>query len=75
MEDSRYIGVLGISNFHGIGIKQIEHGIVDYAVYELTDGDSVLSKGKVKINYSNSGEAYLTIKGKRYYLKNFMQNV
>ena len=71
--NKKYSAILNTSNFTGIGIVDIVHGIDDYARYEMFNGERVLCKGKVKIYYQTNGSPYIRIHNTRYNLGEFMR--
>ncbi len=73
MKRSNYIAVLNTSAFTGIGLVNIEYSMDQYAVYEIFNGNSAISKGKVKVRYDNTGNPYIRIKGQSYYMGQFMR--
>ena len=46
-------------------IHGIEYGIDDYIIYKYTDGETVYSYHKSKIQYTASGKAYFVWRNRR----------
>lgn len=67
------IGVLPLTNFGGVAIMKIEHGIEDYIVSTENYGEGYIRPSKSKVRYNRKGEPYFMRYGRRYYLKEFMR--
>ena len=70
--DKKYIAVMNLTAFHGIGIIDFEYGIDDYCICEYFGGESV-KKTKNKMYTDNNGRSYIRKNGSRYYLDEFMK--
>ena len=72
-KNNKFIAALPVSNFGGLGIISIEHGIDDMVTTAFDFGDGLENKSTAKIRYNASGEDYFIKFGRRYYLKDFMR--
>lgn len=71
--NSNFIAVMGMTNFGGLGIISIEHGINDKVKTAFDFGDGMKNISTAKIRYNASGEDYFVKFGRRYYLRDFMR--
>lgn len=69
--ENNFIAVCPMSNFGGLGIISIEHGIDDMVTTAFDFGNGMKNKSTAKIRYNASGEDYFIKLGRRYYLKDF----
>ena len=51
--------------YTALEVHGIEYGIDDYIIYKYTDGETVYSYHKSKIQYTASGSAYFVWKNRR----------
>lgn len=73
MDGDKYIAVLNLSAFNGIGIIDIEYGIEDYCICEsFSPNEKKKSKNKIYIDIK-SDRKYIRKNGSRYYLDEFMK--
>ena len=66
-------GVYGLSNFGGLAIYDIIHGINEKAVSGFDFGDGVKHIRTTQIYYTLSGRAYIIRYGVRYYFDNIVR--
>ena len=58
--------------YTGLEIHGIEYGIDDYIIYKYTDGETVYSYHKSKIQYTTNGNAYFVWNKRRIPLNECM---
>lgn len=71
--ENKFIAVMGMNNFGGLGIISIEHGIDDTVTTAFDFGNGMKNISTAKIRYNASGEDYFIKFGKRYYFRDFMR--
>lgn len=71
--ETKAIGVMPMSNFGGIEILDIIHGIDDYAVACFNFGTGRQQIKKHKIYYTAEYRPYIRKQGTRYYLDQMMR--
>ena len=67
------IGVLPDSNWGGLVVLDIEHGIDDIVETCFDYGNGRIHHSKAKIRYTASGEPYFIKFGKRYHFNDIMR--
>lgn len=70
MLEDNVLGVMSITNNLALYIIEVEYGIDDKVVFRFSNEEK---ERKAKIYNNVKGEAYFKIRGKRYYLKDFMK--
>lgn len=73
MVEKKYIAVLNLSAFNGIGIIDIEYGAEDYCICEsFSPNEKKQTKNKIYTDVK-SDRKYIRKNGTRYYLDEFMK--
>lgn len=73
MDESKYIAVLNLSAFNGIGIIDIEYGVEDYCICEsFSPNEKKKTKNKIYVDVK-SDRKYIRKNGCRYYIDEFMK--
>lgn len=65
--DTEPIGTLGLCNWGGLEILDIEYGIDDYAIACFNWGTGRQQIRRHKITYTPAGRSYIRKQGTRYY--------
>ena len=71
--NNNFIAVCPMSNFGGLGIISIEHGINDTVTTAFDFGNGMENISTAKIRYNAKGEDYFIKFGRRYYIRDFMR--
>ncbi len=73
MKNKKFIAIHPMSNWGGLGIISIEHGIDDTITTAFDFGDGIKNISTAKIRYNAQGEDYFIKFGRRYYMRDFMR--
>lgn len=73
MNENKYIAVLNLSAFSGIGIIEIENGIDDYCICESFDPNGKRKSRNKIYTDMKLGRNYIRKNGNRYYIDEFMK--
>ena len=69
-----YIAMYNINVYYAIVIHSIEYSVIDYVYTSMIDGYKQVKKiTKNKIYYDKSGNGYIKVYKKKYYLSEFMK--
>ena len=71
-KDYKPVATLGINNFGGLAIMEIEHGIDDYVFVTDNYGDGYTNITKNKIRYNKKGKPYFIRDRQVWYLNDFI---
>ena len=71
--NNKFIAIMGMHNFGGLGMISIEHGINDKVTTAFDFGDGLQNKSTAKIRYNAKGEDYFIKFGRRHYIRDFMR--
>ena len=71
--NNNFIAVCTMSNFGGLGIISIEHGINDKVTTAFDFGNGIENISTAKIRTNAKGEDYFIKFGRRYYIREFMR--
>lgn len=71
--ENNFIAVCTMSNFGGLGIISIEHGINDKVTTAFDFGNGMENISTAIIRYNAKGEDYFIKFGRRHYIRDFMR--
>lgn len=70
MLEDNILGVMSITNNLALYVVEIEYGIDDKVIFRFSNEEK---ERKAKLYSNMKGESFFKIRGKRYYLKDFMK--